>query len=63
MFLKDSLEVIRAIKRSENWSLRSFVVDILELFRNFASIEIMHLSRALNVTAHSLVKFYFSEIF
>lgn len=35
MFLKDSLEVIRAIKRSEDWSLRSFVVDILELFRNF----------------------------
>lgn len=42
IFFTNSLEVAHAIEGSENWSLKSFVVNILELHKSFASIKIRH---------------------
>lgn len=52
LFLLDSLEVIRAIKGNEDWTIRSFVMDIRDLAKSFELIRFRHLSRALNRAAH-----------
>lgn len=56
-FLIDSLEVVRAIKGTKDWILRSFVMDILA--KTLVSFKIRHFSRTLNVAAHSITKFCF----
>lgn len=56
-YLSDSSKDVSAIEGREDWSLRNFVVDMLELSKSFASLKLKHVSRTLNVATHSLIKF------
>lgn len=57
LFLLDFLKVVSTIEGCQDWSLKSSVMDILELSKSFASLKFKHISGALNMLAHSLVKF------
>lgn len=55
--LTSSLKVVCEIKGKEDWILRSYVADILNLTKSFASIKFYHFSRVSNAALHSLAKF------
>lgn len=59
LFLSGSLEVDRAISRSNDWSLRSLVVDIVDATRSFDGVIFWHIPRVLNGAAHSFDKYCF----
>lgn len=60
-FLMYFLEVACAVEESEDWSLRSFFVDIPELLLSSAFVKIRHFSTVFNVAAHSLAKACFDS--
>lgn len=46
LILLDSLEVVRAIEgKGEDWVLRSYVADIMDLAKFFASIKLRYFLR------------------
>lgn len=53
--------MVSAIEECEDLSLKSFVMNILELSKSLASLKFMHVFKTLNVTAHFLAKFYINS--
>lgn len=52
-----NFDIVR--KGNDDWALRSFVMDILDPGKGFASIKFRYISKVLNVATHSIAKFTF----
>lgn len=60
-FVSGVKEVIEAIKGAEDWSLSSFVKDVLSLSHCFKTVKFSFIPRELNGASHCLAKFSFDQ--
>lgn len=59
--LSSAPEVVKAIGGDEDWILRNFIQNIMELSKSFVTFKISHISRNSNVVAHDVAKFCFDS--
>lgn len=56
--LSNTLKVTEAIKGVEDWSIGTFILDILESMSHFGCLQISYVPRCLNEAANRVAKFW-----
>lgn len=60
-FVSGAKKVIEAIKGAEDWSLSSFVKDVLSLSHCFKTVKFSFIPRGFNGASHCLANFSFDK--